>query len=162
MIWLLQQARICREEKVRGERGYSSFQRPPSAATSLSLACSPPLTLSLSPSLSLSNVAAAARPLSLLHSASEALGGRTDKRRWRYRIWYQKEGGMLRWFPSFLSRHPPPHHHHHHSSSSLQSRNRIKTHHCSVSHFFFNPLFFSTHLWTRLVGLVFLPLRSSG
>lgn len=41
------------------------------------------LSLSLSPPTSLSNVAAAAaaRPLSLPHSASEALGGRTDKRR---------------------------------------------------------------------------------
>lgn len=97
-----------KERWENGRReGYCSFQRPPSAATSLSLSPFSPSPLLL---LAHSLVAAAARPFSSPHTASEALGERTEKQRWRYRIWHPKEGGMLRWFPSFLSRHPllPP------------------------------------------------------
>lgn len=79
----------------RNESGeMTSFQRPPSAVTSLSLSLSPhhpPPSLCLSPSLS----------LLILSLRVWGSGGRTETRRWRW-------GEMLLWFPFFLSADTAP------------------------------------------------------
>lgn len=105
-------------------------------------------------------------PFSFPHIASDAPGGRTDKRRWRYRICYPKEGGMLRWFPLFFSSNThlftiPSTPLHHFSLGTSSRRMTALSFLSSLFSLSLNSLDWFVFLFF-IVFFYFLPLSSSG